>query len=166
LWFTPNKIFNSSQSKVSWDVNVTNLLARKWWEVAVIPAGGPEVTTIEWLAGTAGVPSYPANSVVLGQGPFGNTLNVHTAIQDEVITGDICTLDPQGCVSKAIRRTFSLQDNRNGTITARFGERSWTFPGSFPAGDFEVLFKDHSYSPDKDGVPVGHTWHWDNIVVQ
>ena len=45
-------------------------------------------------------------------------------------------------------------------------ERSWTLPGSFPAGNFEVIFKDHNYTPDKTSpVPIGHTWHWDNLIV-
>ena len=30
---------------------------------------------------------------------------------------------------------------------------------------FEVYFKDHNYTPDKDDVPVGYTWHWDNIRI-
>jgi autotransporter family porin len=165
LWFSPKQTFNASQSKVSWDVNITDLMARQWWEMAIIPAGSPKVTTIDWLAGTAGVESYPAGSVVFGNGPFGAQLHVHHGGQDTQLSGNICSMDPEGCTSKATRRPFSVQDNRDGTITARFGDRSWTLPGSFPAGNFEVIFKDHNYTPDKDGMPVGHTWHWDNIIV-
>ena len=46
-----------------------------------------------------------------------------------------------------------------------FGDE-FTFQGSFPDGDVNVVFKDHNYTPDKDGVPVGHTWHWDNVIVR
>ena len=37
LWFAPNQTFNG-QRKVSWDVNVTDLKPRQWFEVAIIPA--------------------------------------------------------------------------------------------------------------------------------
>jgi hypothetical protein len=164
-WFSPNQTFNG-QDRVAWDVNVTNLLNRQWWEVAIIPAGAPRVTAIDWLANTAELPSYPAGSVIVGLGPFGGDIHIHSNGSDRNPEWQkICGLDPEGCASKAIRRTWSVTDNHNGTITVRFGDRSYTVPGSFPSGDFEVVFKDHNYTPDKDGTPVGHTWHWDNIIV-
>jgi hypothetical protein len=74
--------------------------------------------------------------------------------------------DPEGAASKAIRRPFSMTDNRNGTITVNYGGlRTFTVPGTFPA-EFAVVFKDHNYTPDKDGIPVGYTWHWDNIIIR
>ena len=76
-------------------------------------------------------------------------------------------LDPEGAASKAIRRPFSVTDNRNGTLTVNYGGfATYTVPGSFPAGEFRVVFKDHNYTPDKELIPVGHTWHWDNIVIK
>ena len=79
----------------------------------------------------------------------------------------LCGFDPEACTSKAIRRPFSITDNRNGTITVSYaGFATYTVPGSFPAGGFNVVFKDHNYTPDKDGAPVGYTWHWDNIIVK
>ena len=74
-------------------------------------------------------------------------------------------VDPEGCSSKAIRRTFTVTDNRNGTVTVDFLGKKYTYQGSFP-DQFKVYFKDHNYTPDKDGTPAGHTWHWDNIIVK
>ena len=36
-WFTPKQTFTGA-TQVSWDVNVTDLKARQWWEVAIVPA--------------------------------------------------------------------------------------------------------------------------------
>jgi hypothetical protein len=165
LWFSPNQTFNG-QDRVAWDVNVTNLGDRQWWEVAIIPAGAARVTAIDWLAGTAELPEYPRGSVVVGNGPFGGDIHVHANGSDRnPESGKICDVDREGCSSKAIRRTWSVTDNHDGTITVRFHDRSYTVAGSFPSGPFEVVFKDHNYTPDKEGRPAGHTWHWDNIIV-
>ena len=168
-WFTPAQVFNG-RTKVAWDVTVTDLGDRQWWEVAIIPAGGPEATVIDWLSpDPSNLPNYPASSVVIGSGPFGGDFHVHSAGQDRTPTWQpMCgayALDPEGCASKALRRPWSVTDNRNGTITIRFNAFTWTVNGSFPSGDFEVIFKQHSYTPDKDGIPMGHTFHWDNIII-
>jgi hypothetical protein len=168
VWFSPKASFVGAR-QVSWDVNVTDLGARQWWEVAIIPKGAPKVTAIDWVAAVAELPRYPAGSVVVGNGPFGNTLHVHAGGVDhnpswQPICGQYA-LDPEGCASKQLRRAWSVTDNGDGTITVDFNGNRYTVPGRFPA-EFEVVFKDHNYTPDKDGVPVGHTWHWDNIVVR
>jgi hypothetical protein len=175
-WFAPRQTF-SSETVVSWDVNVTDLKARQWWEVSIVPAtfrsgvaSCPQCTVMAWLSpDPSGLPAYPKGSVVVGKGPFGNDIKVSTNGVDRNVAPymSVCNLDPEGCRSKAIRRTFSITDNRNGTITVDYGGFArYTVPGSFPAGGFSVVFKDHNYTPNKDGIPVGHTWHWDNIVVR
>jgi hypothetical protein len=165
---------------VSWDVNVTDLGARQWWEVSVVSASFDSgvascryCTVIDWLSPSpSGLPAYPDDAVVVGVGPFGKTFNVHANGTNfnpsgwQRTCGDGSALDPEGCASKAIRRTFVLTDNGNGTMTLNAFGHAYTFEGAFPDGDVKVMFKDHNYTPDKDGVPVGHTWHWDNIVVQ
>jgi hypothetical protein len=166
-WFSPNQSFNG-QTKVSWDVNVTDLMARQWWEVTIVAANAPDASCIDWLP--CDLPSYPSNAVVVGNGPLGGSgVTVWSLGAARETTGQpICgqsALDPEGCASKAIRRTWSVTDNRNGTITVNFNGRQWTVPGSFPTGDWKVVFKSHNYTSDKDGMPVGHTWHWDNIIV-
>jgi hypothetical protein len=45
------------------------------------------------------------------------------------------------------------------------GAFTQSFAGSFPDEPWRVVFKDHNYTPDKDAIPIGHTWHWDNIVI-
>lgn len=170
-WFSPNKSFSrNNQRSISWDVNVTDLKARQWWEVSIVAPDKPFLATVDWVAGTANIDSYDDSSVVVGNGPFGNSVNI-TANGDNQYNGwqGVCGtygLDPEGCQSKAIRRRFTITDNMNGTLTVNYGGMfTQTISGQLP-DKYEVYFKDHNYTPDKDGKPVGHTWHWDNIIVQ
>ncbi len=172
-WFSPKATF-TGQNKVSWDVNVTDLGNRQWWEVMIAPAdfrsgvgSCPQCAVADWLSpDPSGLPAYPNGSVVVGNGPFGRDIQVHTdGAERDVASSSICTLDPEGCGSKPIRRTFSITDNENGTVTVDYGGfATYTVPGSFP-DQFNVIFKDHNYTPEKDNNPVGFTWHWDNIFV-
>lgn len=172
-WFTPDQTFSTERS-VSWDVNVTDLKARQWWEVTIVPAGFnsgvpscPQCSATTWLP--TGLPNYPAQSVVIGNGPFGGSFKVLSDRDDigPLAWRGICgqfAVDSTACASKTIRRTFSITDNDDGTLTLSAFNRVWTFAGSFP-DEFNVVFKDHNYTPDKDGRPVGYTWHWDNIAI-
>jgi hypothetical protein len=179
-WFSPKQPLVNVK-RVSWDVSVTDLLARKWWEVSVVPASFysgvpscPQCSVIDFLAspgGASGLPQYPPNSVVVGNGPYGGEFHVFANGQDSDPAGwqRVCgvgALDPDGCASKSIRRTFVLADNGNGTLTLTAFGNTYTFSGSFPTGAVKVVFKDHNYVPNKDGVPVGYTWHWDNIIIE
>jgi hypothetical protein len=175
-WFAPKQSF-SGATQVWWDVNVTDLGARQWWEVMLVPtsfsagvAQCPQCAVEDFLSpDPSGLPRYPNGSVVVGNGPFGRDVNVATnGVKRNVAQyQSVCSFDAAGCQSKAIRRTFSITDNRNGTITVNYGGlRTFTVPGSFPAGGFKVILKDHSYTPNKDGRPAGYTWHWDNIIVR
>ena len=179
-YFSPKPTFNNVR-RVSWDVNVTELGARQWWEVSVVPAsfnsglpGCPHCSAENTISGTSGtMPAHPRDSVVVGNGPLGGDFRVFA--NGEMfgpdwrrVWGDAncCYLDPEGAASKAIRRTFTLTDNGNGTMTLdAFGNR-YNFRGGFPAGEVKVVFQDLNYTPDKDGPVVGHTWHWDNIIIQ
>jgi hypothetical protein len=176
-WFAPKQTF-SGATQVSWDVNVTDLGTRQWWEVAIVPASYnsgvpscPQCSMISWMSPTTGVPAYPAGSVVVGNGPFGGDFLAHANGQDFSPSGwqPVCGssgLDPEGCAVKNIRRTFTITDNGNNTLTLTAFGRTYTYAGSFPAGGLKVVFKDHNYTPDKGGMPVGHTWHWDNIIIR
>jgi hypothetical protein len=171
-WFAPKQTF-TTQRTVSWDVNVTDLLGRQWWEVSIVPANFnsgipscPQCSAMSWIADTAGLPAYPAGSVVVGNSQRG--FQVWTDGVDRQVMPHwlIRYDDPEGAASKAIRRPFSMTDNANGTITVNYGGlRTFTVPGTFP-DEFVVVFKDHNYTPDKDGIPVGYTWHWDNIIIR
>ena len=169
-WFAPRQTFQGGvHTKVSFDVGVTDLGNRKWWEVSIVPVGAPYLATLDFVAIAAEIPIYDDQSVVVGKGPYGNDGNIFTdgVARDPLGWGHVCggdAADPEGCDSKAIRRTFTITDNLNGTITFDYLGTRYTYPGQFP-DQFEVYFKDHNYTPDKDGVPVGHTWHWDNILI-
>jgi hypothetical protein len=170
-WFSPNRTFSAaSASTVAWDVNVTDLGGRKWWEVGIVPANWysgvpdcPLCSVISFLEEPAHLPGNPSGGVVFSAGISKPKIN-----DTDLTWQNMCganALDPEGCASKAIRRTFSITDNRNGTVTARFLDNTWTVPGSFP-DQFKVVFKDHNYTPLKEGPIQGFTWHWDNIVVR
>lgn len=169
-FFTPTKSF-ADISSVSWSVNVTDLGGRQWWEVAVLAADDPDLVAIDWLSpDPSGLPSYPADAVVMGNGPFGGDLRLTAGGETINPTGfrSMCGssgLDPEGCASKMVRRPFTLTDNGNGTVSLEMFGETYTVAGSFPDGDLKVVFKDHNYTPDKDGVPIGHTWHWDDIAI-
>ncbi len=161
----------SESSVVSWDVNVTDLGDRQWWEVLVIPAGSPHVTCHPHIIDPCGadvVDEYVAGTAMFGIGPFAEFQLVGDQIErqpGDKPCGDFSS-DPEGCDSKKIRRRFVMTDNLDGTITVDYpdAERTWTVDGSFPE-QFEVVFKDHNYTPEKDNDPPGFTWHWDNIIV-
>lgn len=176
-WFTPKQTFRNA-TKVSWDVNVTNLGARQWWEVMIVPAsyrsgvsGCPQCAVQSWLSPSpANLPGYPNSAIVVGNGAFGNTVNIHHGTDRfsgwQHTCGTSWDLFQSGgaCESKMTRVPFSITQ-ANGTITVDYGGmHTETFPGSFP-DEFVVVFKDHNYTPDKDGRVAGHTWHWDNIVI-
>ncbi len=166
-FFTPKTTFINERS-VSWDVNITDLGARQWWEVAILPLSSDDLVAASWLSpDPTGLDPYPNNSVVVGNGPFGRDFQIFAAgNQSQPLSAPMCSTDPEACGSKAIRRTFTVIDNGNGTITVQAFGQNFTRNGSFPSGGFKVVFKDHNYTPDKDGVPVGYTWHWDNIIIK
>jgi RTX calcium-binding nonapeptide repeat (4 copies) len=182
-WFSPNQSF-SSINEVCFDASINGGLTgdRQWWEVAVQPVNTADVSAIEWLAGTANLPSYgDVGATVLSFGPA----NPHyyrisvRDISDEGVGGG----DSTAYNDMRIRRAHCFTDNKNGTL--RF--QSWvrnadgtlgtrlnddTVSGSFPAGNLKVVFKDHAYTPVKscwqfpDSICASYTFHWDNIVVR
>ncbi len=170
-WFSPKKSFSRATHKtVSWDVNVTDLFGRQWWEVSIVPKGGHVVATIDWNSRGDLIP-YDDESIIIGNGPFGGGVNMITNGENQyddwrpICDGEFA-LDPVGCKDKMIRRPFSVTDNNNGTLTVNYaGLYTQTIPGKLPE-EFDVYFTDHNYTPDKDGVPPGHTWHWDTIHVE
>lgn len=171
-WFSPDSQFDrTAHKRISWDVNVTDLGARQWWEVSIVPVGAKiPAASVSWLTSTANIGEHDARAVVVGSGPVGRTVNITSNKKNYYGSGrQLCGsygLDPSGCASKKIRRPFSIVDNENGTMTVNYGGLfSRTIPGKLP-DKFEVYFEIHSYNPDKDGKPSGYTWHWDNIRVE
>jgi hypothetical protein len=167
VWASPKQTFTNART-VSWDVSATWLLSRLWWEVALVPANAPDVSCIDWLP--CDVPAYPPGAVVVSTRDSGVRVWANNREVDatwrSLCHPDRDPMDPEGCSSKSIRRPWSLTDNRNGTLTVRFMNNQWTVDGAFPSTAWKVVFKHHAYTPDKDGKPVGYTWHWDNIVIK
>jgi LysM repeat protein len=177
-WFSPKQVFTDVDF-VAWDVNLTNLAARQWWEVVLVPTGDPHLTTKRSISETANVAEYTPGMVALGKGPFGDDGNIYSGgvYRDPFGWNHVSNVDKAAAASKMIRRPFWMRDNHDGTITFQFGFRSdgvtpylHTYAGEFP-DEFRVYFKDHNYTPNKGdtgcgGVCSGYTWHWDNIVVR
>jgi hypothetical protein len=174
--FSPDQTFTAATTdRVSWDVNVTDLGGRQWWEVVIVPLNEPHLATIDWMASVAQIASYGPGTIAVANGPTGGNLAVTTqgVTRNPYGWHGICTnvwgSDPEGCAAKHIRRPFTVVDNRNGTVSVSYLGQTWTYPGAFP-NEFRVYFKDHNYTPDKDdkcpgGTCPGYTWHWDNIAV-
>ena len=170
-WFTPNRVFERRHhDTVSWSVSVTDLGRRQWWEVAVLPAGAPFLTTASWLSPAARIDPYDPSAIVVGSGPFGTDGSIVTnaTLRDPLGFSTICGpggIDPTGCASKDILRSFEITDNRDGTVSVSYFGETYTYPGVFP-DQFEVYFTDHNFEPTKDATPAGYTWHWDDIGVR
>jgi hypothetical protein len=189
VWFSPDQVFASVDS-VDFTVNLTDLGPRQWWKVGVVsdalfnskhPAGlcvpngstcndswqninvpgfilsdvGSASTWSTSLAGSdrmiaswsgQGSAGYPGGLLKIG--------NTNTSVSSNPAPGD-----------KMTRFPVSLVDNHDGTVTFTVADISVTRAGSFPACPCRVVFYDQNYTPDKDGTPIGHTWHWDAIVI-
>lgn len=179
LWFSPNVVFSDVNS-VSFDVNLTDLGDRKWWKVGVVSDALYNSTymTATWMnSGGVPVPGHVVSDV------GSSDLNGSLEGPDRLIatwSGAASTAGRQGMAvgstkvpcgadagtDKMTRFPASFVDNGNGTVTFTVRGSSCTTAGSFPACPCRVVFYDQNYNPDKDGVPIGHTWHWDNIVVR
>jgi hypothetical protein len=167
VWFTPDQTFTAATTdEIRFEASVTEL-NRKWWEILITPVGAPDLQCVTGFT-PCGLPvdGYHPGSVVMAL----DNVNIDNVERDVWGAGNYCfgpfEEDPEGCHDKRIRRQFSIVDNNNGTITFTFDTfGSRTYPGSFPA-EFKVVFKDHNYTPDKDGFPGGYTWHWDNVEVR
>jgi hypothetical protein len=166
-WFKPNQTFSRATTRsVSWDVNVTWLGTRQWWEVVILPVGDPdEVCSPTFSPEPCGLPTWSADAIQANVNTVwaGHTQGRIFGWQNYCFGGPV---DPEGCDSKVIRRTFTLTDNGNGTVTLHMPDigRSFSFDAQFP-DQFKVVFKDHNYTPLKDGPVAGLTWHWDDIVI-
>jgi hypothetical protein len=171
-WFSPNQTFGRVWS-VCFDVNISaNVLEdRQWWEVAVVPASAPDAFAIDWLAGTANLPSYgDVGATVLGFGPD-DPQYLKVSVGNRV-TGSGQANDAQARNDIARRVPHCFEDLGNGTLrvsTVNDDGTPYTFTaaGSFPAGPVKVVFKDHDYTPDKacGGTCRSYTWHWDTIRI-
>jgi hypothetical protein len=176
LWFSPKVVFSDVNS-VSFDVNLTNLGDRKWWKVGVVSDALYNSSYGSGWNGAVVVPGHVVSDV--GSSDLDGTMvgpdrliatwsgGASTAGRQGMAVGS--TKVPCGAdagTDKMTRFPVSFVDNGNGTVTFTVQGSSCTTAGSFPACPCRVVFYDQNYNPDKDGVPIGHTWHWDNIVVR
>ena len=175
LWFSPDMVF-ADVGAVSFDVNLTDLGDRKWWKVGVV---SDALFNSSYTAGYAGlrVPGFlvsDVGSADLRGGLAGSDRLLATwsggasaGYPGAMKIGETrvnCSFNAGS--DKMTRFPVSLVDNNNGTVTFTVAGSSCTTAGAFPGCPCRVVFYDHNYTPDKDGIPIGHTWHWDNIIVR
>jgi len=174
VWFSPNQVFDTVNS-VNFDVNLTDLGTRQWWKIAVVSdtlfnstynAGNLEIPVPGFMLSDAGTSDL--NGIIGPDRLFASWSGAASAgYPGAMKVGDTklgCGFDAG--TDKATRHPVNLTDNHNGTITFSVAGSTCTAPGSFPDGPVRVVFYDHNYNPDKDGTPIGHTWHWDNIIIR
>ncbi len=168
VWFSPDQVF-SSVSKVCVDVNLTDLGTRQWWKIGVVSDGlynskingNPGLLISD--VGTSDLPgSLSGPDRLLASWSGAASAGYPGALK---IGGTKVGAGFNGGDDKKTRHPACLTDNGNGTVTFSVAGVSKTTSGSFPAEPSRVVFYDHNYNPDKDTNPIGHTWHWDNIVV-
>jgi hypothetical protein len=178
VWFSPDQVFNDVR-EVCWDATVSRDVMgdRQWWEVMVLPADGPDVTAINWLAGTANLPTYgEAGAVVLGYGPD-NPVHPKISVGDaEPARGPWPGHPAWGAAysnqATRIPHCFREVDGQLEYETRQADGSMWSFrtTGTFPDGPLKVVFKDHNYTPNKACGDYWescetYTWHWDRIKV-
>jgi len=176
--------------EVRWDINVTDLGARQFPEVKIIPVDKFDPTNLPC------VPDLPCDTDdydtlgAVGASFFHGRPAIATpdfpdGFRADGWSGVLCHLETDGfCFDDRIyeddparlevktRRMHYFRDNGDGTLTFGLELSDGSFheltgPGQFPAGPVRVVFADHSYTPTKDLGPVGSrfTWHWDNLTV-
>jgi hypothetical protein len=176
VWFSPDQVF-SSVSEVCFDVNLTDLGNRQWWKVGVVSDSLFNSTYRTGYNGVVSVPGFMISDVgsadlddslegpdrIIATWSGGASAGYPGALKigNNNVGGEV-----DAGSDKATRHPVCLTDNLNGTVTFTVAGESATSASSFPSGPSRVVFYDHNYTPDKDGTPIGHTWHWDNIVVR
>jgi hypothetical protein len=179
LWFAPKAVFSDVNS-VSFDVNLTNLGDRKWWKVGVVSDALYNSTYMAspWMnSGGVETPGHVVSDVgscdcsLVLEGPdrlFATWSGAASTAgrQGMAVGSNKVPCGADSGTDKMTRFPVSFTDNDNGTVTFNVNGSSCTIAGSFPQCPCRVVFLDQNYNPDKDGPVVGHTWHWDNIVVR
>lgn len=165
--FSPDQMFTDAE-RVCWDVNLTDLGPRKWTSVGVIPEKAYQDNDRRLDYVSPGTREIDETVLDIPDGSFMYRNDDHAFRlfnpEEVLVDGEqFSTSD------KAYRYEHCLVDNGDGTVTMS-QERDGgvvhrkTVDGSFP-DEARVIFMDDNYTPDKDGLPAGYTWHWDNIIV-
>ena len=175
-WFSPKQTFGSVK-EVDFDVNLTDLKARKWWKVGVVsearynstyngsccyPAPGFLVSDV----GAADLPMSLNTSDIFVATWGGGASAGYPGGRMKIGNNNVGASANPTPNDKATRHKVSLVDNGNGTVTFTVAGVAATASGSFPACPCRVVIYDNNYRPTKDGMPQGLTWHWDNIIVK
>jgi hypothetical protein len=170
---SPDRTFNmSGAASVCWEVNLTDMGTRQWFEVGVIPVSQPDLfvesSIASAVAGRSDVVVYPRAdyAVTLWSGPSAwlGKLGINGSINlaNHFDAGD----------DVATRYPMCFEDDGAGTLTTTITNPttgatllSHSRAGSFPKGPTKVMFEFKYYTPTKDGAVVSTTWHLDSVGV-
>ncbi len=181
--FWPRQEFDfSGGGTLEFDVNISlGHTVRHWWEVMIVPreqlkvAAGPVDSAID--------ETYPPERIVfnfrdlvrhvkVGSGqlaPDGWLVNDrHFGPYDWARWNNLHPDDP-ALTDRRIRRRMRIRLEPERivwgiqTADGSFDERVVEIPDGLPISRGLVVFKTHSYTPEKDGNFDTYTFHWDNI---
>lgn len=177
--FWPRQEFNFANGGVlEFDTNINNDHPRSWWEVMIVPKEKARVAAaIDWLPIDE---EYSANSIVLRFNPESQREVILTGSDDgtdtTLVKSSSCKWDQPWCVGedpalndRRVRRTHRVEIQGDKIVWSIEKEDGSMHPFEvlIPQGiDIDqglVIFKQHAYTPEKDGNTQRYTTHWDNI---
>ncbi len=169
--FSPKTVFDNV-SGIQVDVNLTDLGTRQWLKFGVLSTS--DCPSLNMRCMYSDVAASNLNTDLEGPGRLIASWNGGASagypgglkIGNRGVSGQF-----DAGSDKATRYPVSFVDNGNGTVTFTVAGISRTTSGSFPECPCRVVFYDHNYTPDKSveetgRLPIGHTWHWDNVIVR
>lgn len=170
--FAPDQSFDDVR-KVCWDQNQTDLGARKWTQLVVVPESTFDENDrrLDYVSPT--FQDGPGEGAVrLTDGVF-----LFEMIQGSTLLNfgqDGRMEDYSGFTNNDKVRRYStcLADLGNDTIEIALEREDHTeirtYNGSFPSGTVRVVLQDDNYNPPKapGSVVDPFTWHWDNITIE
>lgn len=169
---SPKQVFEGV-SRICWDQNRTDVGARMWTQVVIVPLDTFNANNgrFDYVArrlsksGPGAFGIHPTDETFMMEVTDGGTYAQTGQSVDTDSSGNWVTND------KATRYQVCLRDNNNGTVRVELENNSGvqvrTVRGAIPDGPSRVIFQHDLYNPDKDsGVANGYTWHWDNIIIE
>ncbi len=195
--FTPRgennraKIFPPSANKICFDVNITGMGNRRWWDLVVVSEqtylSNVFRTNVSGLPGGAITneptliyfdPGHQMSGITVGQNA--EYIFVDSEGSRHVASGSQWVYQNhevrnRNITDKATRYKTCFKDNGNNTVSMiqdRPGGTTHTTVmtnQSFPKTNKVFIIQDKTYNADKAENPSrvenGYTWHWDSIVI-
>ena len=179
--FWPKQEFNfATDGVLEFDTNINDDHSRSWWEVVISKPEDERVApAMDWLPIDE---QYSANSIVLRFTDRSQreimVMGTEDGSNNAVVSKSSCEWGQEWCGSEGndpatndrrIRRTHRIELKNNKIIWSvqkadgTFDAFEAAVPAGLPLDQGLVMFKQHAYTPEKDGNTQRYTTHWDNI---